>query len=194
MFDVEIAHYAWVVALVLGACVAWTTNFLTLPGNWMIVGLAALFAWGLPESAEQIGWHTVGMLVALAALGEVLEFTAGAAGAANQGASKRSVALALIGTAVGSIAGVVIGLPIPLIGPLLGALAGAAGGAYFGAYLGEMWKGNSPEQSATIGKGGIGRAVAWHGGQTSRRYGDDRRYRRPRIFVSAASLQLAARM
>lgn len=155
MFDVEIAHYAWVVILLLGACIAWTTNFLTLPGNWMIVGLAALFAWSLPASAEQIGWQTVGMLGGLALLGEVLEFTAGAAGAANKGASRRAVALALVGTFVGSIAGVIIGLPVPVIGPLLGALAGAAGGAYFGAYLGEMWKGNSAEHSASVGKGAL---------------------------------------
>ena len=155
MFDVEFAHYAWVVALLLGASAAWTVNFVAMPGNWIIVGFAALFAWALPSSAEQIGWQTVGVLAGLAVLGEVLEFSAGAAGAANQGASRRSVALALVGTFVGSIAGVIVGLPVPLIGPLLGALAGGAGGAYAGAYLGEMWKGNDAEKSASVGRGAL---------------------------------------
>jgi hypothetical protein len=164
MFDVEFAHYAWLVVLLLSALTAWTTNFVALPGNWIIVGFAALFAWALPSSADQIGWHTVGVLAALAALGEVLEFSAGAAGAANQGASRRAVALALVGTVVGSIAGAIFGLPVPLIGPLLGALAGGAGGAYAGAYLGEMWKGNTPEHSASVGRGAlIGRLLGTAG-------------------------------
>jgi len=155
MFDIEFAHYAWLVLLLLGAGAAWITNLVAMPGNWIMLGFAALFVWALPSSAEQIGWNTVGVLTALAALGEVLEFSAGAAGAAKQGASRRAVALALVGTVVGSVMGLIVGLPVPLIGPLLGALAGGAAGAYAGAYLGEMWKGNTPEHGASVGRGAL---------------------------------------
>jgi len=161
---VEVAHYAWVLLLIFGAAIAWTTNFVALPGNWFIVGLAALFAWALPESAGELGWQAVGVLAGLALLGEVLEFVAGAAGAANQGASRRAVALALVGTVAGSIAGAVIGLPIPVIGPLLGALAGGAAGAYAGAYLGETWKGRDHATRASVSRGAlIGRLLGTAG-------------------------------
>ena len=93
----------------------------SLPGNWFIVGLAALFASALEtgDAAQGLNWHGVALLGVIAAGGEVIEFFAGAAGAANKGASRRAIALAVVGTIAGSITGAVMGLPIPLIGPLI---------------------------------------------------------------------------
>lgn len=156
MLEPETTYYAWSVLLVLGCTMAWATTFLMLPGNWIIVGLAAAFAWLVPAGAGQgLAWHTVGVSAGLAALGEVIEAAAGAAGAAKRGASRRALVLAVLGAMFGSISGAVVGVPVPVIGPILGALAGGALGAFAGAYLGEMWKGKSSGESVMVGKGAL---------------------------------------
>lgn len=134
--------------LVVLAIASWATNAVSLPGNWGIVLLAVIAAVFIPTSfsADHDGtmlmdWPTVIVLVILAAIGELLEVVAGAAGAAKKGASRRSVALSLVGAMAGSIAGATVGVPIPVIGPLVGAVFGGAVGAFGGAYLGEYWKG-----------------------------------------------------
>lgn len=156
MFDFQVAYYAWMMALIIGCAAAWATNFVMLPGNWMIVGLAALFVSSVVATADGgMGWDTVTQLIVLAVIGEGLEFMAGAAGAAKKGGSKRSVVLALLGALSGSIIGAVAGLPIPVIGTLVGALAGAGAGAFVGAWLGEAWKGRSPEDRVSVGQGAM---------------------------------------
>jgi uncharacterized protein YqgC (DUF456 family) len=160
--DIQISYYLWTMLLMFGAIIAWSTNFFTLPGNWFIVGLAALFATVLETGDAAIGlnWHGVALLALIAAGGEAIEFFAGAAGAAKKGGSRRAVVLAVIGTVAGSITGAIMGLPIPLIGPLAGALAGGAGGAFAGAYLGEMWKHGAADKSVNVGVGAaIGRLL-----------------------------------
>jgi uncharacterized protein YqgC (DUF456 family) len=160
MPEIEYSYYAWALLLVFSASIAWTTNFVTLPGNWFVVGLAALFVQVMEsgDAAQGLNWHAVALLAVIAAGGEALEFFAGAAGAAKKGGSRRAVALAIVGTIAGSITGAVMGLPIPVLGPLVGALAGGAGGAFAGAYLGEMWKHGGTNKSVNVGWGAaIGR-------------------------------------
>ncbi|HEX4415070.1 MAG TPA: DUF456 family protein [Lacipirellulaceae bacterium] len=148
------AYYIWAFLLIFGCGIGWLTTLVTLPGNWIITGLAALFAWLIPVAAGGgITWTVVAVLVGLAVLGEILEFGAGAAGAAKQGASKRSVALAMLGAAIGSMVGLGIGLPIPILGSLVMAVLGGAGGAFAGAYLGESWKGRPVEDRMAAGRG-----------------------------------------
>jgi len=166
MPEIDLSYYTWALLLVVSASIAWTTNFLALPGNWFVTGLAALFVWGMGtgDAAQGLNWHAVALLILLAAGGEALEFIAGAAGAAKKGGSRRAFALAVVGTIAGSIAGATMGLPIPLFGPLIGALAGGAGGAFAGAYLGEMWKHGDTEKSASVGMGAaIGRLLGTMG-------------------------------
>lgn len=157
MPDIQLAYYVGATLLMFGASVAWITNFFALPGNWFIVGLAALFAWAVMpiNGGAGITWQTVGLLAVIAGGGEVLEMVAGAYGAAKQGASRRGVALALIGTLAGSITGAIIGFPVPVVGPILGAVAGGAAGAFAGAYLGEMWKHGSSDRSVSVGWGAL---------------------------------------
>lgn len=159
--DPSIVYYLWAVLLVLANAIAWATNLLLIPGNWLIVGFTALFAFLVPaEDGRGIGWLTVGIVLALAALGEVVEFAAGAAGAAGQGASRRSIVLTIVGTLVGSIAGAAVGLPVPVIGSILGAVGGGALGAFIGAYAGEIWKGRTSDDSLAAGRGAlVGRLV-----------------------------------
>lgn len=166
MPEIEYSYYAWTLLLVFSAGIAWTTNFLALPGNWFIVGLAVLFvsSIGSGDAAQGLNWHAVALLALIAAGGEALEFFASAAGAAKKGGSRRAVVLAIVGTIAGSITGAVMGLPIPVIGPLAGALVGGAGGAFAGAYLGEMWKHGGGDKSFSVGMGAaIGRLLGTMG-------------------------------
>ncbi len=141
--------------LLLALCVgAWLTTLLTVPGNWIVVGLAAGFAWLFPVAAGRgITWTTVFVLIGVALVGEIIEFGASAAGAAKQGASRRSVALSIIGAAVGSIVGLAVGTPVPVVGSFVMAVLGGAAGAFGGAYLGETWKGRTDDERVAAGKG-----------------------------------------
>jgi uncharacterized protein YqgC (DUF456 family) len=152
--DPALVYYPAVLVFVALCIAAWLTSLFTLPGNWFVVALAAGFAWLFPhEAGRGISWTVVAVAVGLAALGEVIEFAAGAAGAAKQGASRRAVLLALVGAMVGSIAGVLVGAPVPILGSFIMALLGGAGGAFAGAYLGEMWKGRTSDERIAAGQG-----------------------------------------
>ena len=147
-------YYPSAVLLVILAIVCWLTTLLTLPGNWIVVGLAAGFAWLFPaELGRGIEWRTVIVLAVIAGVGELIEFGAGAAGAAKRGASRRAVVLSLVGAVVGSVVGLVVGVPIPVIGPLIMAVFGGAIGAFAGAYLGELWKGRGEDERIAVGQG-----------------------------------------
>jgi uncharacterized protein YqgC (DUF456 family) len=145
------------ILLLLANLACWVANFFSLPGNWGSVALAALFAILLPEQENGLGmsWWAVGGLVALAALGELLELVAGAAGAAKLGASRRSVVLSMFGAMIGSIGGAFIGVPLPIVGPIIAALGGGALGAFAGAYLGETWKGRANLERLSISKAAL---------------------------------------
>jgi len=150
------AYYLWAMLLVFASGISWLSTLITLPGNWFIAGFAALFAWLIPTSeGGGVSWKTVTVLCGLAVLGEVIEFGASAAGAAKQGASKRGIALSMVGAIVGSVLGLTAGAPIPLpiVAPFVMALMGGAAGAFFGAYIGESWKGRPEEQRVAVGRG-----------------------------------------
>src|SRR5262245_39582692 len=97
-------YYTLAVLLVLLNICALATNLLTLPGNWFIVALTVLFAVfiHLPSGAGISLW-SAGVVVGLALLGELIEFAAGAAGAAKTGGSRRGVILSVRGAVVGGI-------------------------------------------------------------------------------------------
>lgn len=152
----DILYYVWGVLLVLGNCAAWFATLLTLPGNWVIVALTGVFAVFYPDaSGRGVSWMTVAAVAGIAALGELVEFGAGAAGAAKRGASRRAMILAAAGAAAGSILGVILGTPIPVIGNLVGALGGGGFGAFLGAYVGELWKGKPSGESLSIGEAAL---------------------------------------
>jgi uncharacterized protein YqgC (DUF456 family) len=139
---------------VVGCALAWLLNLVALPGNWIMVGGAALFAWLLPiENGRGLDWKIVIALLVLAIIGEIIEFAAGAAGAAKQGASRRAIALSMVGAVVGSIMGIAAGAPIPILGSFIMALFGGAAGAFAGAYIGEAWKGRGEVERTAVGRG-----------------------------------------
>jgi uncharacterized protein YqgC (DUF456 family) len=149
-------YYLSAFLLILGCFVCWCSTLLTLPGNWGVVGLAALFAWLVPRPAgEGLSWLTVAVLLALALVGEVLEAVAGAAGAAQRGGSRRGMALSLVGAIAGSILGAVLGMPIPLVGSAIAAVVGGGLGAFAGAVVGEHWKGRPVNHQLQIGRAAL---------------------------------------
>ena len=144
--------YAILLLLVLAA--TWLLTVVGMPGNWLMVAAAALYAWLVPDDAAgAIGWGVVLTLAILAVLGELLEALAGVFGAAKAGGSRRGAALALLGSMVGGLVGMVVGLPIPIIGPLVAAVLFASIGALLGAMLGERWKGRELGESWQVGQG-----------------------------------------
>jgi len=155
---------AWI-ALCCANLASWTSNLLSLPGNWLILLFCGLFAFFYPEpfvrdsstlaNPQGIGLAGLALLAALAVLGEFVEFMAGAAMAGKRGASRRAMALAVAGTVIGSILGAILAAPVPVLGPIVGALAGGAAGAFGGAILGELWKGKPLEQGIHVGTGAL---------------------------------------
>jgi uncharacterized protein len=152
--DPDWIYYPAAALLVIVCVAAWLTTLFTVPGNWIVVALAAGFAWLFPLAAGRgLTWTTVLVLVGVALVGEVIEFVAGAAGAARQGASRRAVVLSLVGAGVGSILGLTVGTPIPIVGSFVMALLGGACGAFAGAYAGEYWKGRTDDERVAAGRG-----------------------------------------
>ncbi len=111
------------IGLVGVAIVGWLTQLLGLPGNWIVVVAAMLYAWWLPGDGRlAVGWNTVLVLAVLAAGGEAVEFIAGALGVSKAGGSRRGALLALVGSLVGGVVGLFIGVPVPVVGSLAAAL------------------------------------------------------------------------
>lgn len=145
------SYYILSLLLVILCICAWALNFIALPGNWIVVAAAALFAWLAPHpNRDGLLWWTVGAVTLLAMLGELIEFAAGAFGAKKLGGSRRGMILAMVAAMIGSIVGAMIGVPVPLIGPLIGAVLGGALGAFAGAYAGESWKGLSQRDAVAV--------------------------------------------
>ncbi len=147
---------------------AWMANILGLPGNWVIVLAAIGCAWLAPESSFwQVSWLLAAAILAVAAIGEALEFAASAVGASRLGGSKRGVALSIVGSIAGAIVGLFFGSVVPVVGNVVASLLLGASGAFAGAVLGERWAGKDWNASIEIGNaafwgrllGTVGKAV-----------------------------------
>ena len=146
-------YYSAVLLLLVSNVLGFAMNLAALPGNWWIVAGTALFCWFSRNNEHYVSWYVFGVLVGLAIIGELLEFAAGTAGAAKSGASRRAMALSVVGGIVGSIVGAVFGVPIPVIGSAIAAMLGGAVGAAAGAAIGEDWKGSDLQSSIQVGSG-----------------------------------------
>lgn len=131
-----------------------------LPGAWLTIAAAIaidlLQSNWMPAGAPLV-FHpiTLAVAVAIAALGEILEFALSAAGARRFGASRAGMVGSIIGGLIGAVAGTFL-LPVPVVGTLTGALIGTA----IGAIVGEVHAGKSLQQSARPAAGAvIGRAL-----------------------------------
>ncbi len=165
MLDVTLATLMTLLALT-----GWIANILGLPGNWLIVSLAAAGWWLAPEANRMhISLIPLIAIAFIAGLGEILEFAASALGASRMGGSRRGTLLAIAGSISGAIAGLFFGsvIPIPIVGPVIASLLLGASGAFAGAIAGERWAGKDWEKSLQIGNaafwgrllGTVGKAV-----------------------------------
>lgn len=137
------ALYLLGILLLFLVCLAGLFSLLLgLPGTFLIVAAALVYAWA--TGFASVGWTTIGWLLVLAVAGEGVELLAGAAGATGERPSRRVAAAALLGGFVGGI----VGTPLLFgVGSLLGALAGA----FIGAALGAASEGSSAEASIRVG-------------------------------------------
>jgi uncharacterized protein len=94
-----------------------------LPGNFVIA------ACGLAGPALGLGWTPFFVLLGLAILAEILEFTAMLGQTRKSGASKYGAWGAFLGSIVGAIFFTPL-IPIPILGTLFGAAFGAFAGAF----------------------------------------------------------------
>lgn len=126
----------------------WVLTLVNLPGNWLIVGAAALYAWLIPDGEWwDLSWTLVGVLTVAAILGEVVETASAAMGVKKLGGSRRGAILAILLSFVGAILGTMF-IPVPILGTVVGACVGALAGAM----LGEFWKGHGFDHSLRVGQ------------------------------------------
>jgi uncharacterized protein len=150
----EYLQYLWAALFILTLAAGWLLTLFALPGNWLMVAAAAVYAFFVPgEGRLAVSWGLVIALVVLAVLGELLELLAGALGAKKGGGSKRAAVLAVLFSVPGAMIGAMVGMPIPVVGPLIGVILFAGLGAFAGAMLGESWKGRKLEESWQVGHG-----------------------------------------
>jgi uncharacterized protein YqgC (DUF456 family) len=103
--------------------IAFFTHIFSFPANWFIILILGAWSWITPESPLTL--TTFLIFVAVAFLGECIEFALQALGASKYGASSSGN----WGAFAGAIFGAILGAPF-FLG--LGALFGAVGGAYLG--------------------------------------------------------------
>ena len=146
--------YVWSILLILLNAVWLILVFFALPGNWLIIITTALFAWWQADKGV-FSKYTLILIVALAIVGELMEFFGSFAGARRTGASHLASIAALIGAVAGALVGTVV-IPIPFLGTLIGACAGAG----TAAWSVELMKGTHPKRSIRTGVGaGVGELI-----------------------------------
>jgi uncharacterized protein YqgC (DUF456 family) len=142
-----------IMLLLLATGVGWLLTVVAMPGNWLIVVAAAVYAWlGPATGVTHMHWKTVVALLVLAVIGEIAEFLAGVVGARRAGGSSRAAFYSLIGSLIGAIGGATAGIPIPVIGSAIGAVIGGAVGAFGGAAIAEHSLGEQMQQSMKVGQ------------------------------------------
>ena len=134
---------ATVVVLAALCLVGVALTAIRLPGTWLIVATAIGYGWY--GEWQRISLLTVGLLIGIAAVGEVGEFLASMLTAKKAGAGKR----AMWGAFIGGFAGMFIfTIPLPLIGTIIGAVVGC----FLGAVIGELSAHDDVRQGIRVGK------------------------------------------
>lgn len=134
---------SYVVLLVLMVC-GLAVQLMGLPGLWVMFASALAYAWW--TDGVYLGWPGLITIGALALLGELIEFLAGAGGAKHAGGSKRSMVFGVIG---GIIGGIVLSIPLLFVGTIIGVCIGA----FAGATLAQMTVAQDVEHSTRVGFG-----------------------------------------
>jgi uncharacterized protein YqgC (DUF456 family) len=140
------------VLLLLMGGAALLLNALALPGNWILLALAVVYA--LLTHMQHLGWGTLGLMAGLALTGEVLESLVGIVYTAKRGATRRGAVGAFVGGLAGAIAA-------SGVAPPLGSLRGAFAGTFAGAFLFEYAAERRHRDAVRAGRAAfVGRALA----------------------------------
>jgi uncharacterized protein YqgC (DUF456 family) len=119
----------WLTGLVVACLAGVLLAVVQLPGTWVILAAAVAYSWH--GDWARLTPTVLGVLAALALVGELVEFAASALVVRRAGASRRAGWYALGGGFVGMF---VFSLPLPVIGTI----AGGVIGCFVGAVIGEM--------------------------------------------------------
>src|SRR5256885_2409328 len=111
-------------ALLLGICTVLGLLLvpLGLPGLWVMV--AGIVGYGWLTAFRSVGVATIGAVLGLAFLGEIVEWWLGFRLTRTFGGSRRSA----WGALVGGIVGAGLGVPVPIVGSVIGAFLGSFAG------------------------------------------------------------------
>ena len=124
---------------------------LGLPGTWLM--LASAIGYNVLVGGDPIGWWTIGLTLAVATVGEIIEFSLSSKYARKYGGSRRAGWGAIIGGLVGAF----MGFPVPIVGPVIGAFIGS----FVGALAMEYTRERNAQLSTRVATGAlIGRAAA----------------------------------
>jgi len=127
-FQARLNYNPWMIWMWLVLLIVLNTLWLALvlvglPGNWLMILTALLFAWWQSE-APIFSTVTLVVFCVLGLAGELFEFAAGTVGSKKAGAKIWGSVSAILGGITGAIAGMFL-IPVPVIGSLTGACAGA---------------------------------------------------------------------
>lgn len=147
-------YYLSAFLLLVANCGAWLSNFVRLPGNWIIVANSLLLMMLLPQRDDGVGvgLFAVLLLAALAVFGDSFNLLSRRHRLFSRSPSDRTSKPILIGAGLGSLTCVVAGLAVPVIGPFI-AVIGAVGGAAGGGWVGSLLSPPVPEQSRESSSG-----------------------------------------
>lgn len=128
-------------------CAVLLLNLLSLPANWIAVGLVVVWRFAHPAPGNMDTLFFAG-LVGAAVFGEIVEFVAQAWGAKRYGSTTGGMWAGILGAIVGALLGVAF-----LFG--LGAIIGALAGAWLGCYGLERMRGRSDEDASRAARGAL---------------------------------------
>ncbi|MDQ7031435.1 MAG: DUF456 domain-containing protein [Desulfonauticus sp.] len=139
----------FVYVFILFLFLLWSLNFLSLPGNWLIIAALAVFDYFNTQFHFGLWWW-VGF-IALAGTGEAVEWIGQYWGGKKYGLSKSGNWAAIVGAFLGSF----VGMPFFLgFGALVGALVGAYIASFGVEYLKEpnLLTAHNKAKGAFLGK------------------------------------------
>ncbi len=139
-------HVLYFLLLLMTDIVGLVLAAFTLPGLWLILAGAAMYA--ALTKGEYLGLDTLILLLVLTVSAEIAELVLGSAGAKKAGASRWGM---LGGLAGGILGGLFLTALIPI--PILGTVIGICLGSFAGAFIIELGLGQAISQSALIGYG-----------------------------------------
>jgi len=126
---------------------------LGLPGLWAMIATAVVY--NALSAGYPIGVATLVVVLLMATVAEVLEFTLAGSYTKRFGGSKTGARWAI----AGGIAGAILGFPFPV--PFVGSVIGAFVGSFAGALFGELRAGSSHGEAGRAATGALlGRVVA----------------------------------